>query len=715
MSRLPSSRDIEDDVIDILKTANDLVIEMYHDEASYDNFTNKEFSSLLNWVEDVLGYLSESRDFSYRKHLPVVVRMKASDFVLKDRKLANELSDRDYDDAQRDVDKANDMIDAMEDDRRGSRGRGRGRDRDDRDERARPSSRFGGGESRDRSSGRDYDRDARRSTRGGHREEREELRSNLRDRPIPEDRQPVRQTRVSDRYSRTEERPRSTGSSVLDRNQDALAQLREKLAGGGLKQPAAPAAKEPVQDFPEPAVVNQVPEQRRPVVEFVHTEPVNKARNLDPATVLNKSGRPTREQLIELGAAIDDPAFIATLDPKPLDPSKPNIPMLYDPTVVRERLQVTEDGYKEVVYTEVDMNYDDAIIPDLGRPQSYDREMQQIRGQLAKVASTSRFRLNDIEADAQHQLEEFKRELAEWEEANKDVPNDEREPMPTFVPELPSRNGDAIMLPGMINGMGKKELVVKMWQLGTESAVMKEDTDPVSIQAMTNEMELLYVARTDAEFEDLKTQLIDFTASKWHDGHSYVEYHKRLMELKSTIAPALWVGINRLFTGAINRALQGNLGLPCWIDDFGTDGIEFLGRLKEDFGVQTVERLNKFGRELMRQFHCIEFAAGEDNVAVSRGVYHRERYNTLVTSYSTMELGLVAPKVNGKPTRVARVTKDASPLLYKAINGLRQHEGISEECFALRRRILLADGIEMEIFVSWYDPTLTEYLVRLGN
>lgn len=714
MSRLPSRRDIEDDVIEILKKSREMVIEMYYEEVSYDNFTNKEFNSLMEWVEDVLAYLSESRDFRYDKHLAVVVRMKASNYVLKDRRLSDELSNRDYDNAEADVEKAQDMVEAMENDRRG--GRGRDRDRGGRDDdRGRPSNRFGGGERRDRDSGRDYDRSARRSTRGGGREERVELRSSLRDRPLPEERQ-RESTRVSDRYSNREERSRSSGNSVIDKNQEALAAMRAKLMGGGTTTASEPA-RQPVQDFPDPAAVN-VQQTRRPTVEFVHTQPVDTTkppvRDLNPATVLNKDGQPTRQQLIDLGAAIDDPTFIATLPKKPLDPSKPNLPLLYDPTVVRERLVVTDDGFQDVVYTEVDMNYDDAIIPDLGRPASYEKELSQIRAQLTKVGATSRFRLNDIEADEEYQRQEFQRELQEWEDANKDVPEDQRDPMPVFVPELPSRNGDVIMLPGTVNGMGKKELTVKMWQLGTENSVMLEDTDPVCIQAVTNEMELLYVARTDAEFEDLKTQLIDFTASKWHDGHSYVEYHNRLLELKSTIAPALWVSLNRLFTAVINRSLQGNLGLPCWIEDFGTDGIEFLGRLKEDFGIQTVERLNKYGRELMRQFHCIEFAAGEDNIAVKRGVYHRERFNTLVTSFSSMELGLMTPRLNGKPTRVARVTKDASPLLYKAINGLRQHEGISEEFFALRRRILLADGMEMEIFVSWYDPSLNEYLVRLS-
>lgn len=712
MSRLPSTREIEEDVIGVLKKDRSIVIEMYYDTVSRDNFTNREFDALMAWVEDAMDYLADDRAFNYDRHLAGLVFMKAADFVLKDRKLSDELSDRDYDDARKFVKKAEDLQDVLTD----GRGRGRGgRGRDDRDERGRPSGRFGGAQERDRSSGRDYDRGARRSTRG---EDREELRSSLRDRPLPEDRAP-RTSRVSDRYSRQEERQRSSGVSAVDKNQDALAQMRAKLAGGALAQ-EKPAASQPVQDFPEPEEVNVAPAQRE-AVKFVHNGPTRMAapqqpaRDLNPGNVLSKGDRPTRAQLIELGADIENPAFIATLPRKPLDPNKPNLPVLYDPTVVRERLVVTEEGYQDVVYTEVDMNYDDAVIPDLGRPASYENEVAQIRAQLSKVASTSRFRLADIEADEEHQRKEHEREMQEWHEANKDVPEDQRDPMPTYVPELPERNGDVIMLPGTVNGMGKKELTVKMWQLATENTVMAEDSGPLTVQAITNEMELLYVARTDAEFEDLKLQLIDFTGAKWHDGHSYPEYHKRLMDLKSTIAPALWVSINRLFTAAINRALQGNLGLPCWIDDFGTDGIEFLGRLKEDYGIQTVERLNKFARELMRQFHCIEFAAGEDNIAVKRGVYHRERFNTIVTSFSTMELGVMAPRVNGKPTRVARVTKDASPLLYKAINGMRQHEGIAEEMFAIRRRFLLADGVDMEIFVSWYDPSLNEYLVRLSN
>ncbi|AGX01934.1 hypothetical protein CF95_gp212 [Erwinia phage PhiEaH1] len=720
MSRLPSDRDIELDVIDVLKKDRSMVIEMYFEEVSIDKFTNREFDSLMKWVIDALEYLSDDRQFDYSRHLAGLVFMKAADFVLKDKRMSDDLNDRDYDDARKFVKKAEDLQDVLSDARGGRGGRGRGRDRDDRDERGRPSDRFGGGQERDRSSGRDYDRSARRSSRGG--EEREELRSRLRDRPLPEDRAPAQPSRVSDRYSRAEERPRSTGNTVLDKNQDALAQMRAKLAGGGITQ-EKPAASQPVPDFPDPAVVNLAPVAAREpeAVKFVHNgpsrmgQPVRDAATLDPAKVLAKTDRPTRAQLIELGADIENPEFIATLPRKPLDPNKPNLPVLYDPTVVRMRLVVTEDGYQDVVYTEVDMNYDDAVIPDLGRPQSYENEVAQIRAQLTKVASTSRFRLNDIEADEEHQRKEHEREMKEWEEANGQLPEEEREPMPTFAPELPSRNGDTVLLNGTVYGMGKKDLTVKMWQLATENTVMAEDSDPITIQGITNEMELLYVARTDAEFEDLKLQLIDFTSSKWHDGHSYQEYHKRLMDLKGTIAPALWVGINRLFTAAVNRALQGNLGLPCWIDDFGVDGVEFLGRLKEDFGVQTVERLNKFARELMRQFHCIEFAAGEDNVAVNRGVYHRERFDTILTSFSTMELGLMAPRANGKPTRVARVTKEASPLLYKAINGMRQHEGIAEELFAIRRRILLADGVDMEIFVSWYDPSLSEYLVRLSN
>lgn len=715
MSRLPSRRDIEDDVIEVLQKDRSVVVEMYHEETSRDNFTNREFNGLMEWVEDGLDFLSGSRDFNYRKHLAALVFMKAADYVLKSRKLSDELCDDDYDDAQNAVDKAKDLVDALQGNDRGGRG-GRGRDRDDRG--SRPTNRFGGGESRDRSSGRDYDRGARRSSRGGRSERDEELRSTLRDRPLPDDRRSQQSTTVSDRYSRRDEsRTRSTGSVVLDRNQDALARMREQLAGGLPKSEATPAS-QPVADFPDPADVNVQPSSRRPTVEFVHTG--NKApaapRDLNPANVLTKpEGQPTREQLIKLGAAIEDPAFIETLPPKPFDPSRPNVPVLYDPTVVRPRLVVTPEGFKDVVYTEVDMNYDDAVIPDFGRPASYENEVAQIRAQLTKVASTSRYRLADVEADAQHQRQEFQRELDEWTEANKEVPEDERDPMPTFSPELPARAGDTIMLPGVLNGMGKKELTVKMWQLGTENDAMENDIDPVSIQAITNEMELLYVARNDDEFEHLKTQLIDFTGAKWHDGRSYQEYHKRLMDLKSTIAPALWVHINRLFTAVVNRALQGNLGLPCWIDDFGADGIEFLGRLKESYGQQTVERLNKYARELMRQFHCIEFSAGEDNIAVKRGVYHRERFNTVVTSYSAMELGMMTPRVAGKPTRVAKVTKETSPLLYKAINGMRQHEGISEDMFGLRRRILMADGIEMEIFVSWYDPSLAEYLVRLSS
>lgn len=713
-SRLPSIREIEDDVKDLLETEPHPVIEMYYEEVSRDNYTNREFGELMRWVEDALEYaVAGNARTPYEKNLSVLVLMKAANYILGIRKLADELDDREYDDAQDIVQSAIDLQDAMAN--AGSRGRGRGRD--DREDRGRPGGRFARGGERDRSEGRDYNRNARHSSRQP-RESGNSLRSKYREREEREER--VERPRTnSERYSR-EERSQSRQLSVVDTQMSKMdemkARLRESLSG------TAPVASQPVAEMPNPAVVNVPPSertQRRPAVEFVHTQqPTGRVRNLDPAQVLPKptnDSRPlTREELLATDANLEDQAFLATLPPVPVT-DRPVVPVLYDPTVVRPRLVCTPEGYQDTIYTEVDMNYDDAVIPDLGRPASYDAEVSQVRAQLAKVAATSRFRLADVESDLEHQRQVHNADMAEWEAANKDRPEEERDPMPLFSPEIPERAGDVIMLPGIVNGMGKTDLAVKMWQLGTENEVLADDTDAITIQALCNEMELIYVARTDAEFEDLKQQLLEFTGARWNDGHSYTEYHKRLMDIKSTIAPALWVRINRLFTGAVNRILQGNMGLPCWIDDFGQDGIEFLGRLKEDYGIQTVERLNKFGRELMRQFHCIEFAAGEDNVAVKRGVYHRERFNTLLTGYSAMELGLMSPRLNGKPSRTARVTKETSPLLYKAINGLRQHEGITDELFAIRRRIIMADGAEMEIFVSWYDPAANEYMVRFSS
>lgn len=703
---MPDIRQLEDDIIDILKdeSRDSDLFDIYREEVAEDNYTNREFDSLLKFVNDGLEFYLELKprarpdDVIYQ-----LIRMKAGDYVLADRKLEDELSDRDYREAKAARDEADIFLEAMEKDR-GGRGRSRGRGRDDREDRGRS----GGDRSFDRG-GRSSSRSSSRST-GGRSSRREE----------PVDRSARRQSRgrgADTQFEARRQEKQSTPVIVGEGNQ--LAALRAQLSSRPVEEPQAPAA--PVndgraprgferasrQEMPNPEEVNTVAE-RRPAVEMKYQDTPQHAP--EESDVVR-----TRQQWLDDGFDVEDEAFILDLPVRPYSFENPtHLPFFYEPDSKRPKWRCAADGYRELTFREVDMNYDDAMIPDFGRPAALDKGVKTAVALLKGTAASYRYQPLDVAADIENQKAQHQKDVEAWEQENEGKPDEEKSPKPLLVLEGIEVNHATITHPGTVTSFSLNETRVKvattLAELGTDGAAS------TNIEVDARELELVYQVSDEAEYLELIDGLRLFSQSAVSETTSYKAYHDRLLALRGQIPAALWIAINKRLTAVVNDCLRGNMAIPASIDDFSADGLTFIAELDKEFGRTTIERFDRYGREMMRQFHFVTFKPSDLEGLPPRCVYFMERQHLVFMPFSAPELGVMSPVgYSDVPSRAARVTRAASPMLHKALLGFTNQETATDAHFGITRKLVLADGTVLDVFRSWYDINESEYLVRIAK
>lgn len=711
---MSNMRQLEEDVIEILETLADkrYVAELYLEDVSEDKFTTREFDELMNFVSDGLDYMLKNSRHREDDIIASLIMFKASDYVLKDRELERKLNDREVTEAEKDVRKAEDLLEAMEDDR--SRGGRRGsRDRDSR----RDDGRSGGydrgfREEREERGGRRGGRDSGRGRSGNYtpRAEREEAEERMARREA----NLTRGRRSRDSQAENRVRGKQVGPVVLG-DGEGLNKLRAILTGRTDEptEEAAPATNSRgPSPMPTPEQVNTPREERptrtRPAATFVHQDsPAAEQPVTDPEVK-------TRAEWVELGYNVDDEAFILDLPVKPEtfeDPTR--LPYFFEPDAKRPKWVCSAEGYRELTFRDIDMNLDDAMIPDFGKPASLDK-VKPATALLKGTAATYRYQPLEVAADLENQRKVFEQEVAEWEEANKDVPEDQRAPKPVLVMEGDEVNQTTIAHAERVTSFSLNETKVKVACTLAEIGVNEAPNTNVEVDA--RELEFVFQFADDAEFLECVEALRLFQPSSASESVRYAAYHDRLISLRGQIPTALWIALNRRLTQVVNDTIRGNLGLPAQIDDFAEDGKDFLADMRDQFGQGTLEKLEKYGRQMFRQFHFVVFKPGDIEGLPPRCVYFMERQHLLFMPFSAPELGVVTTKSGeGTPSRVFRLSRQAAPTLYKAINSFTMQESSTDEHFGIARKLVLADGTVLELFRSWYDPNESEYLVRVAK
>lgn len=715
---MSNMRQLEDDVIDLLEGLADkrYIAELYLEDVSVDKFTNREFDELMNFVSDGLDYMLKNSRHREDDIIAALIMFKASDYVLKDRELERKLNASEVREAEKEVRKAEDLLEAMEEDARGGRGGRRGsRDRD-RDSR-RDDGRSGGydrgfrEEREERGSRRGGSRDSGRGRSGSYtpRAEREEAE----ERQARREANLVRGRNRSRGDSQAEDRVRTKQSGpVVMGDGTGLNKLRQMLTGRveEVQEDATPTVntRGPSTTMPEPAQVNSAATRSRPVVEFVHQDSPAASAPQTPTDVRS------RDEWVAAGYQVEDEAFVLDLPVKPDTFEDPiRLPYFFEPDAKRPQWVCSAEGYRELTFRDVDMNLDDAMIPDFGKPASLDK-VKPATALLRGTAATYRYQPLEVAADLEHQRKVFEKEVADWEEENKDVPEDQRSPKPVLVLEGNEVNQTTISHAERVTSFSLNETKVKVACTLAEIGVDEAPNTNVEVDA--RELELVYQFADDAEFLECVEALRLFQPSSASENIRYAAYHDRLMALRGQIPTALWISLNRRLTQVVNDTIRGNLGLPAQIDDFAEDGKDFLADMRDQFGAGTLEKLEKYGRQMFRQFHFVVFKPGDIEGLPPRCVYFMERQHLLFMPFSAPELGVVTTKSGeGTPSRVFRLSRQAAPTLYKAVHSFTLQESSTDEHFGISRKLVLADGTVLELFRSWYDPNESEYLIRVAN